>query len=343
MCSSDLERLFSVDDGKTWLTEERFHAQYGDWGDSWDVEWWTADEFAAWLEQEKKALQDIIGERAYTGADGWFVWDQKRVDETIALYEEMLSDIQKGALYSKTIWDKDGNALEDVALGSDGPLDAVVATVTDDSISAADKEPLRGDSADTYALLAEAESFGLTSAADGLYYNGKRVRMLVDGVSTGNGGYGIRYVYWGDWGEVDVHTLRSVRDNGDGSYDPMGDLIGLAAAGDANFDQGLIDCARPAAGEQVTAVAEGSSRTAGGRSFQEIFSQYESYGLSYTPVENSYGTLAYNDQPVAFFADLKPNGGSFSYQNPYAEEGLRIYTQYDEQGNLTGLTAKAAS
>ena len=339
----DGERLFSVDDGKTWLTEERFHAQYGDWGDSWDVEWWTADEFAAWLEQEKKALQDIIGERAYTGADGWFVWDQERVDETIALYEEMLSDIQKGALYSKTIWDKDGNALEDVALGSDGPLDAVVATVTDDSISAADKEPLRGDSADTYALLAEAESFGLTSAADGLYYNGKRVRMLVDGVSTGNGGYGIRYVYWGDWGEVDVHTLRSVRDNGDGSYDPMGDLIGLAAAGDANFDQGLIDCARPAAGEQVTAVAEGSSRTAGGRSFQEIFSQYESYGLSYTPVENSYGTLAYNDQPVAFFADLKPNGGSFSYQNPYAEEGLRIYTHYDEQGNLTGLTAKAAS
>ena len=60
-------------------------------------------------------------------------------------------------------------------------------------------------------------------------------------------------------------------------------------------------------------------------------------------MENSYGTLDYNDQPVAFFADLKPNGGSFSYQNPYAEEGLRIYTQYDEQGNLTGLTAKAAS
>lgn len=341
------ERFFSVDDGETWLTEDRYHAQYGGWGDDWDVEWWTADEFAAWLEQEKKDLQSLLGERAYTGSDGWFVWDQAKIDETIALYEKMLSDIQQGALYSKIIRDKDGNALEDVALGSDGPLDAVVAAATDDSISAADKEPLRGDSADTYALLAEAEPFGLTNGADGLCYNGKRVRMLVDGVSTGNGGYGIRYVYRGDWGEVDVHTLRSVRDNGDGSYDLMGDLIGLAAAGDANFDQELIDCASSTY-RSWASYAEDNSLLEPGQTFQEIFAQYEDYGLNYREREwaddGRPGSMTFNGQQVASFADLKPDGGVFTYSDPFAPKyGLRVSTQYDEQGNLTGLTAKAAS
>lgn len=335
------DRFFSVDDGETWLTEDRFHAQYGDWGDGWDVEWWTADEFAAWLEQEKKDLQSLLGERAYTGSDGWFVWDQAKIDEAIALYEKMLSDIQQGALYSKIIRDKDGAVLEDVALGSDNPLNALVVTATEDSFAAADKEPTDSAS-NTYALLAEAEPFGLTNEMDSFYYKGKRVRTLVDGVSTGDGGYGITYVYTSAEGEVDVHTLRSVRDNGDGSYDLMGDLIGLAAAGDANFDQELIDCARPAAGQQA-AVAEGSSQTAGGRSLQEIFARYERYGLTYTPVENGQGSLAYNGQPVASFADLKPDGGAFSYQNPYAEDGLQLYTQYDEQGSLTGLTAKTTA
>ena len=165
----------------------------------------------------------------------------------------MLSDIQQGALYSKTIRDRDGAVLEDVALGSDNPLNAQVVTATEDGIfSTADKESLGEDSAATYALLAEAEPFGLTSGPDGLFYNGRRVRTLVDGVSIGDGCYGITYVYTSAEGEVDVHTLRSVRYNGDGSYDLMGDLTGLAAAGDANFDQGLIGCAQPATGPQVT-------------------------------------------------------------------------------------------
>lgn len=331
------ERYFSVDDGETWLTEDRFHAQYGSWGDNWEVEWWTADEFAAWLEQEKKDLQSLIGERAYTGSDGWFVWDQARIDEAIALYEKMLSEIEQGALYSKVIRDPDGTVLEDVALGSDSPLNARVVTVTDDVFALTDKESPSEDSAATCALLAEAEPFGLTGGPDGLYYNGRRVGTLVDGVSTGEGGYAVRYVYRGDGDGVEVHTLRSVRHHGDGSYDLMGDLIGLAASGDAGFDRGLIDCAQPADGDQVTAVAEGNSRTAGGQSFQEIFARYESYGLTY---ESGRGTLAYNGRPVAFFADLKPDGGVFSYQNPYAEEGLRLYTQYDGDGNLTGLTAE---
>lgn len=40
--------------------------------------------------RKKEVLQSMIGEKAYTGGDGWFVWTQEKVDETIALYEDNL-------------------------------------------------------------------------------------------------------------------------------------------------------------------------------------------------------------------------------------------------------------
>lgn len=67
-----------------------------------DVEWWTAEEYAKWLDEEKKVLQSMIGEKAYTGGDGWFVWTQEKVDETIALYEDNLQKIKDGMKLSKS-------------------------------------------------------------------------------------------------------------------------------------------------------------------------------------------------------------------------------------------------
>lgn len=112
---NDGEKQYSLDGGKTWLSEEDYHAKFG--GD-WQVEWWTAEDYAVWLEEEKQVLQSIIGERGYTSGEGWFTWDQKRVDEAIALYESILENIKNGALYSKTITDKNGGVVEDVVLGS---------------------------------------------------------------------------------------------------------------------------------------------------------------------------------------------------------------------------------
>lgn len=66
-----------------------------------DVEWWTAEEYAKWLDEEKEVLQSMIGEKAYTGGDGWFVWTQEKVDETIALYEDNLQKIKDGMKLSK--------------------------------------------------------------------------------------------------------------------------------------------------------------------------------------------------------------------------------------------------
>ena len=67
-----------------------------------DVEWWTAEEYAKWLDEEKEVLQSMIGEKAYTGGDGWFVWTQEKVDETIALYEDNLQRIKDGMKLSKS-------------------------------------------------------------------------------------------------------------------------------------------------------------------------------------------------------------------------------------------------
>ncbi len=67
-----------------------------------DVEWGTAEEYAKWLDEEKEVLQSMIGEKAYTGGDGWFVWTQEKVDETIALYEDNLQKIKDGMKLSKS-------------------------------------------------------------------------------------------------------------------------------------------------------------------------------------------------------------------------------------------------
>ena len=66
---------------------------------------------------------------------------------------------------------------------------------------------------------------------------------------------------------------------------------------------------------------EGSSGR-GGKTFEEIFARYADYGLTYHPRESGMGALTLNGQPVRSFADQKPDGGAFSYEDPYAEDGL---------------------
>lgn len=68
-----------------------------------EIEWYTYDEYKAWLDGEKAALQGLVG----TGAKGWtassgvFEWTQEKVDETIRMYEDMLAQIGQGLMVSK--------------------------------------------------------------------------------------------------------------------------------------------------------------------------------------------------------------------------------------------------
>ncbi len=108
---ADGKTCYSMDDGNTWIpmTDEEFSAASG-----WDnVEWWTAEEYSAWLEREKVDLQSIIGSRGWTPSTGWFTWTQEMVDETIVQYEQTLRDIQAGRKISKPTSDGDTMILFD--------------------------------------------------------------------------------------------------------------------------------------------------------------------------------------------------------------------------------------
>lgn len=102
-----------------------------------EVEWWTPEEYAAWLEQEKKDLQDCLGQRAWTRSDGWFTWTQEKIDETIEMYEQVLADIESGLLVSKTV---DGRSDVSLMQGSGDTyfFTEDSATDTDSGWSAAD-------------------------------------------------------------------------------------------------------------------------------------------------------------------------------------------------------------
>lgn len=97
----DGRNYYSWDGGKTWepLTDEELRQR----SPLADVEWWTYEEYAAWLESEKAELQAMLGEKGWTGGRGEFVWTQEIIDETVAMYERILQEIKEGKLYSKSV------------------------------------------------------------------------------------------------------------------------------------------------------------------------------------------------------------------------------------------------
>lgn len=102
--ASSLEKKTETaqENGETTVALNEVNIQEDESLSSSDVEWWTAEEYAKWLDEEKEVLQSMIGEKAYTGGDGWFVWTQEKVDETIALYEDNLQKIKDGMKLSKS-------------------------------------------------------------------------------------------------------------------------------------------------------------------------------------------------------------------------------------------------
>ncbi len=106
----DGQTYYCIDGGETYMTEEEYEWLFP----TPDVTWWTYEEYAAWLENEKVQLQGMIGETGWTGGRGEFVWTQEIVDETIAMYEEMLQEILNGRLISKSV-----NGSTDIQLSYD--------------------------------------------------------------------------------------------------------------------------------------------------------------------------------------------------------------------------------
>ena len=118
---TDGKTYYSFDDGKTFepMTDEEFEARFP----TPNVEWWTYDEYKAWLDNEKVQLQSLLGETDTIGGQK-FTWTQEEIDKTIAMYEETLADIKNGIMYSKSV---DG---DDQLIMSYTPAD--ISTSTDE-------------------------------------------------------------------------------------------------------------------------------------------------------------------------------------------------------------------
>lgn len=89
---------FSVDGGRSWLTIDEYRAAY-----TVEAEYYTYEEYKEWIEQEKTALEALVGTgvKGWNETDGWFEWTQEKVDAAIAEYESTLEDILSGAQVSK--------------------------------------------------------------------------------------------------------------------------------------------------------------------------------------------------------------------------------------------------
>ncbi len=180
-----------------------------------DLEWWTAEDFAAWIEQQRVDLQALIGTEntCWAASEGWFTWDQAHVDATIAEYEEILKFIQDGGRVSRSGWE-DGNVLMVSPKGEVGYAethpeqwdeDSVVqeaveqpSTYASDGSGAvwAKLEPSTYISSKTGTAVPQAEQasdgtlnpamfaeylpFGLSVENNALYFQGQRVRSFSD-------------------------------------------------------------------------------------------------------------------------------------------------------------------
>ena len=92
-------------DGKNWISEEDYEKNNA----APNVQWWTAEEYEAWMNEQKNEMEALIG----TG-DGWYdgqgvfhEFTQESVDAMIASYKETLESIKNGVLYSKDSGDGD--------------------------------------------------------------------------------------------------------------------------------------------------------------------------------------------------------------------------------------------
>lgn len=290
-----------------------------------EVEWWTYEEYKEWLENEKKELQSILGATG-TANGKKIVWTQEKIDETIAMHEEILQDIKNGVKYSKTV---DGQ--EDVMLSMNpGQIDTTVEVATDIN-STESNELTQKKMLDLYG------DYGISFDKSGnMLFQGDLVRWFWDGVDVGDSASSVLCQYYNEKGTVDVHTVRSVIDNGDGSVDPFGKLIKIEKDSQEVFD--CRDMDEYLSDGPSTTTASGFSNSNDGTSFAEVMKKYAEFGIRYESGDG-LGNIYYNNQLVKTFIDKNKQGDVFTLSSEDGGE-IVVYTVYDKSGNLTGIKTK---
>lgn len=287
------------------------------------VEWWTPEEYAQWLEQEKAALQSLLGQKAWTSSDGNFIWTQEKIDETIAMYEETLAQLKRGARISKP-------TDEGVILFMDGTAQEAVWV----------EEPADAPSLGEYA------AFGLEEEHGELQYKGQPVAYFEDAVSFGDG-FASRAVICNvaspdDFDPVKMQALRTVRQetrNPDGSTDPFGILLGLEEIPPQEakaYIEAYLNQLPQNTCTAETAVEE-SDIAAG-----QVLEKYAPFGLTWQETPDGL-SMFWKGRRVHSLFD--PQTGVWAANNTFGSdlgpEALDLEAVY-ENGTLTGLQESAA-
>ncbi len=308
---------YSDDGGKTFMSEQELMDKYGfdsvHWTD--DIEWWTYDEFKAWLENEKKELQACLGSSFTTPSRGEVVWTQQEIDDTILMYEDMLENIKNGALYSK---DLDGGMVLCSGTGENGfDYEISLSRQTSDTV-VTDNAYLVSKS----KFFPEYEALGLSydQSQDALYFGGKRVGYFKDEYKKG--AY-VRALM--DGGEIGVVSVR----------DESGRLIALEKTDIPEFND-----------SELTVEGEAlSSYESNNIPHEEVIEMYGGFGISFSADDK----MLYNGKLVRYFCDGVEVGDGFATHYVYLNQAgeVDVYTvreatnnpdgSVDPFGRLTGL------
>ena len=78
-------------DGKNWVAEVDYEKNNA----APDVQWWTADEYEAWMNEQKKEMESLIGtgDGWYDGQGAFHEFTQESVDAMMVSYIETLESI----------------------------------------------------------------------------------------------------------------------------------------------------------------------------------------------------------------------------------------------------------
>lgn len=288
-----------------------------------EVEWWTYEEYKEWLDNEKKELQSMLGSTGSINGEK-FTWTQEKIDEAIAMYEEILQEIKDGVKYSKTV-NEEGDPLLSEAQSAPSDTETSVEMAMD---SVGQQEFTQEDILELYG------DYGISLDKNGdMIFQGELVRLFWDGVDVGDGAASVLYQYYNKKGTVDVHTVRSVIDNGDGSVDPFGKLIKIEKDSQEVFDSRDMD--DYLSDGPSTTTASGFSNSNDGTSFAEVMKKYAEFGIRYESGDG-LGNIYYNNQLVKTFIDKNKQGDVFTLSSEDGGE-IVVHTVYDKKGNLTGV------
>ena len=288
-----------------------------------EVEWWTYEEYKEWLDNEKKELQSMLGSTGSINGEK-FTWTQEKIDEAIAMYEEILQEIKDGVKYSKTV-NEEGDPLLSEAQAAPSDTETSVEMAMD---SVGQQDFTQEDILELYG------DYGISLDKNGdMIFQGELVRLFWDGVDVGDGAASVLYQYYNKKGTVDVHTVRSVIDNGDGSVDPFGKLIKIEKDSQEVFDRRDVDDYL-STGTVPTAIS-GFSGSDDGITFAELMKKYAEFGIRYESGDGT-GNIYYNNQLVKTFVDENKQGDVFTLSSENGGE-IVVHTVYDKKGNLTGV------